>query len=77
MHFRFELAKSPSIEFKEFDSSSVLLSRLIDKGIQICVCPMCLKAANYQPSDQLRNVTLAEKDEFFKFTQGRILSLNY
>lgn len=71
------LKNSPSVEFKEFDSSSVLLSRLLERGVQICVCPMCLKAANYQPDDLLRNVALAEKDAFFNFTQGRILSLNY
>lgn len=71
------LKTAPSLEFKDFDSSSVLLSRLLEKGVQISVCPMCLKATNHQPNNLLDKVTLAEKEAFFDFTQGRILSLSY
>ncbi len=38
---------------------------------------MCLKAANHQPEDLIKGVKLAEKEAFFNFTQGRILSLDY
>ncbi|MEA5574667.1 DsrE family protein [Calothrix sp. UHCC 0171] len=65
------------IEFREFESSTILLTKLIKKGILVCVCPMCLKAANHQPEDLIEGVKLAEKEAFFNFTQGRILSLNY
>jgi hypothetical protein len=38
---------------------------------------MCLKAANHQLEDLREGVKLAQKEAFFNFTQGRILSLNY
>ncbi|PAX55224.1 DsrE family protein [Brunnivagina elsteri] len=66
-----------AIEFREFESSATLLPKLIEKCILVCVCPMCLKAANHQPEDLIEGVKLAEKEAFFNFTQGRILSLNY
>jgi predicted peroxiredoxin len=65
------------IEFREFESAQTLLNKLIKKGILIYVCPMCLKAANHQLEDLREGVKLAQKEAFFNFTQGRILSLNY
>ncbi|MTJ55610.1 peroxiredoxin [Anabaena sp. UHCC 0253] len=65
------------IEFREFESAKTLLNKLIKKGISIYVCPMCLKAANHQPEDLIEGAKLAQKEAFFNFTQGRILSLNY
>ena len=65
------------IEFREFESAQTLLNKLIKKGILIYVCPMCLKAANHQLEDLMEGVKLAQKEAFFNFTQGRILSLNY
>lgn len=65
------------IEFKSFESSQTLLTRLLEKGVIICVCPMCLKAAELEPESLLPGVRLAEKEAFFNFTRGRILSLDY
>ena len=71
------LKEAKPIEFKAFESSQTLLARLIEKGASICVCPMCLKAADLKPESLLPGVRLAEKEAFFDFTQGRILSLDY
>ncbi|ESA38185.1 hypothetical protein N836_32670 [Leptolyngbya sp. Heron Island J] len=71
------LKGSKPIEFREFESTQTLLPKLIEKGIHMCVCPMCLKVAGHKPDDLLEGVELAEKHTFFNFTQGRILSLNY
>jgi predicted peroxiredoxin len=71
------LKNGKAIEFREFESAQTLLPKLIDKGIRVCVCPMCLKAADRQPSDLIEGVQLAQKEAFFNFTQGRILSLDY
>lgn len=65
------------IEFKSFESSQTLLARLIEKDVSICVCPMCLKAADLKPKSLLPGVRMAEKEAFFDFTQGRILPLDY
>ncbi|AFY78140.1 MAG: DsrE family protein [Hydrococcus sp. C42_A2020_068] len=71
------LKNGKAIEFREFESAQTLLPKLIDKGVRMYVCPMCLKAANHQPSDLMEGVQLAQKEAFFNFTQGRILSLDY
>ncbi|EDX83151.1 DsrE/DsrF-like family [Synechococcus sp. PCC 7335] len=71
------LKDAESIELKSFESSQTLLTRLIEKGVSICICPMCLKAADLTPESLLPGVRLAEKEAFFEFTQGRILSLDY
>jgi predicted peroxiredoxin len=71
------LKEGKAIEFPEFESALTVLPKLIEKGVQVCVCPMCLQAANYQPEDLMEGVQLAEKEAFFNFTEGRILSLDY
>ena len=71
------LVPSSLLAFEEFETVQTLLPKLIDKGVHVCVCPMCLKAANYQPEDLIEGVQIAEKEAFFNFTQGRILSLDY
>ena len=71
------LKNGKAIEFKEFEAAQTLLPKLITKGVLVYVCPMCLKAANYQPEDLIEGVRIAEKEAFFNFTQERILSLDY
>jgi hypothetical protein len=40
-------------------------------------CPGCLKNAGKTPEDLRPGITVADKDKFFNFTKGRILTLNY
>ncbi|TVS10562.1 MAG: hypothetical protein EA424_25190 [Planctomycetaceae bacterium] len=40
-------------------------------------CPGCLKAAGKTAADLAPGVEIADKDRFFSFTKGRILTLDY
>jgi hypothetical protein len=53
------------------DSHQVLLFR------RIYVCPICLKIAGFKPEDLIEGVQITQKDKFFSFTKGRILTMNY
>jgi predicted peroxiredoxin len=65
------------IEAEGFESSVVLLDKLIQSGAIVCVCPTCLAKAGKSLADVMEGVQLAEKDRFFDFTEGRILTLDY
>jgi hypothetical protein len=41
------------------------------------VCPGCLKAANKTESDLMDGVKIADRNKFFEFTSGRILTIDY
>ncbi len=40
-------------------------------------CPHCLKAAGKTEADLAPGVKVADKTQFFTFTKGRIISLDY
>lgn len=40
-------------------------------------CPGCLKALGKTPKDLKKGVILADKDKFFNFTSGRVITMNY
>jgi predicted peroxiredoxin len=71
------LADAPDIEFSHFPSSHTQIARLLDLGVPIYACPGCLKAADKEPGDLAAGIQVAEKDAFFDFTKGRILTLDY
>ena len=71
------LKDAPDLQHSHFPTSHVQIRQLLDRGVQICVCPGCLKAAGKTPDDVMEGVQIADKDRFFDFTQGRILSLDY
>ncbi|MBE9225053.1 DsrE family protein [Phormidium sp. LEGE 05292] len=68
---------SQDITFSDFPSSKTLLKKLADKGVKLQVCPTCLKAAGKTPADLMSGATIANKANFFNFTQGRIITLDY
>jgi predicted peroxiredoxin len=74
---RVALDGAPDVSFKEFPSSRAQLARLIEKGVEIHVCPGCLKAAGKSPSDLMAGVKIAQKERFFAFTRGRVITLDY
>jgi hypothetical protein len=41
------------------------------------VGPTCLKAAGKVPDDLAPGIQIADKDRFFTFTKGRILTMDY
>ena len=71
------LADAPDVSFSHFPSSKAQLQKLIDMGVGVYACPGCLKAAEKTPADLMPGVKVADKDAFFTFTEGRILTLDY
>mgnify|MGYP001816192278 FL=1 len=71
------LADAPDIVFSHFPSSQTQIARLIALGVPIYACPGCLKAAEKTPDDLADGIRVAEKEAFFDFTEGRILTLDY
>jgi predicted peroxiredoxin len=71
------LKGSNDINYGHFPSLHASLKKLIEKGVPVMVCPGCLKVAGKKPSDLMKGVQLADKDRFFSFTSGRILTLDY
>jgi predicted peroxiredoxin len=65
------------IEYKQFPSLKTSLQELIERNVGIYACPGCLTAAGIDPEDLIEGVELAQKDRFFDFTEGRIITLDY
>lgn len=71
------LKDGPDLSFAQFTSSKEQVQKLLDKGITIMACPGCLKAAGKTPDDLREGIIIADKEKFFNFTSGRILSIDY
>lgn len=71
------LKDAPDLAMEPFHSSHTAIRMLLDKGMTVCVCPGCLKAAGKTAEDVMEGVQIANKDRFFNFTKGRILTLDY
>lgn len=65
------------LKFADFESAHTYIKRLIEKGVGVYACPTCLKIAGYKPEDLMEGVQVAQKDKFFNFTKGRIITLDY
>lgn len=66
-----------AIEMEPFGSSKDILEELIERDVTIMACPGCLKKAGYRPADLKDGIDMAEKDEFFEFTNGRVITIDY
>ena len=71
------LKESQDITCAQFPSSKTQLKKLIDKGVKVVVCPTCLQVAGKEAKDVMKGVKIANKDDFFTFTKGRILTFDY
>ena len=72
------LKNAPDISIKEGMSGSLeMLNKLIANGVQLLVCPGCLEVAGKTKEDVMDGVGIADKDLFFSFTKGRILTIDY
>ncbi|MFZ5939347.1 MAG: DsrE family protein [Bacteroidota bacterium] len=71
------LGDAPDLTLEPFGSSDKLFEKLTEKGIKIMACPACLTTAGKTAADLRPGVIVAEKDLFFSFTKGRILTLDY
>jgi predicted peroxiredoxin len=71
------LKSSDDLSYSHFPSSKTQLAALPKKGVILMACPGCLKAAGKTADDLAPGVQIADKDRFFSFTKGRILTLDY
>jgi predicted peroxiredoxin len=65
------------LTFADFESAHSYIKQLAEKGVGVYACPTCLKIAGFKPEDLLDGVQIAQKDKFFNFTKGRIITLDY
>jgi predicted peroxiredoxin len=65
------------MQFADFESAHTYIKRLIDMNVGVYACPTCLKIAGFKPEDLMDGVKVAQKDKFFNFTKGRIITLDY
>jgi predicted peroxiredoxin len=71
------LLDAPDISYAQFPGSRNQLKLLKERGVILAACPGCLQAAGKAAEDLQEGITVANKDEFFGFTKGRILTLDY
>ena len=71
------LKDSPDVTYTHFPSSHTQLEALRQQGVLLMACPGCLQAAGKDKADLADGIQLADRQQFFSFTQGRILSLDY
>jgi predicted peroxiredoxin len=68
---------APDVAFSHFPSVHAVLDSLLTRGVTVMACPGCMKVLGKNPEDLRNGVRVAEKDAFFTFTKGRILSIDY
>jgi predicted peroxiredoxin len=71
------LKTSRDMEYADFDPLKTQLQGLIDKKVGVFACPTCLKLAGHTPEELMVGVQVANKEAFFNFTKGRIITLDY
>ena len=65
------------ISYADFESAHTYIKQLAEKGIGVYACPTCMKIAGIDPEELIGGVQVAQKDKFFNFTEGRIITLDY
>lgn len=63
--------------YANFESAQTYIKGLNEKNVGVYACPTCLEAIGFKPEDLMEGIQLAQKDKFFRFTKGRILTLDY
>lgn len=71
------LKNAQDVSYPTFPSAQESLKILIDRGVAVYACPGCMKAAGKTAGDLITGVKMAEKEAFFNFTKGRIITLDY
>lgn len=60
-----------------FPPSNEMIAKLLNKGVTIMACPGCMAVLGVTEDMLMEGVIVADKDKFFNFTKGGILSLDY
>lgn len=68
---------APDLSMEAFDGSDEIFARLVDLDVSILACPACMQVSGVTEDDLREGVQVAEKEQFFDFTEGRILTLDY
>jgi predicted peroxiredoxin len=68
---------SKDISFADFETVQTYIKGLVEKKVTVMACPTCLKIAGFKPEELIEGVQVAQKDKFFSFTKGRIITLDY
>lgn len=71
------LKDSTNVTYSHFPASRSQIDTLKEKGVILMACPGCLKAAGKTEQDLAEGLRIADKKQFFSFTKGRILTLDY
>ncbi|MBD3226373.1 MAG: peroxiredoxin [Caldithrix sp.] len=71
------LQDSEDYTYAHFPGSRIQIDKLLAQDVPVMACPGCLKAAGKTPADLMDGVQVADKDQFFDFTDGRILTIDY
>ncbi len=71
------LAGASTVEHEAFPDSRTQIEALLGLGVPLYACPGCLAAAGKTAGDLADGIQVADKDAFFDFTDGRILTLDY
>lgn len=65
------------MNYADFESFQTYVKQLVDKKVGVYACPTCLKLAGFKTEDLMDGVQIAQRDKFFNFTKGRIITLDY
>lgn len=69
--------KAKDVKHKDFPSLDEMITKLNAMGVKIMACPTCMKVAGINEKQLRKEVLVANRDYFFNFTKGRILTLDY
>lgn len=72
------LKDGEAVTFEDhFPPSDELIGKLLKKGVTVMACPGCMKVKGITEDMLMEGVLVADKDKFFNFTSGGILTLDY
>ena len=65
------------MNFSDFSSAQAYIKDLLASNVGVYACPTCLQVAGFKPEDLMEGIQVAQKEKFFNFTKGRIITLDY
>jgi predicted peroxiredoxin len=69
--------EATDISLEPFPSARTQLARMLELGVRVRACPTCMKVAGIKEEELREGVKIADREEFFDFVPGRIISLDY
>ena len=65
------------LNYADFESLQSYIKKLVNNKVGIYACPTCMNISGIKPEDLMDGIQVAQKDKFFSFTKGRIITLDY